>query len=294
MKLAMSEAYTDEKIRLRDSLPLLFMHAGCLLPLWTGASRVALWVALVAYVARVFALTAGYHRYFSHNTFKTSRQFQFMLAWLGAAAGQRDPLWWAAHHRHHHHHADTEQDVHSPSRHGFLWAHIGWLLCPKYAATEWDRVRDYARFPELRFLNRHHYLAPLSLALALYLGGEGLRRARPDWGADGAQLIAWGFFVSSVAVYHVTFSINSLMHMLGRRRFATRDTSRNNAVLALLSMGEGWHNNHHRYPTATRQGFYWWELDLTYYLLRVLAALRVVWDLRAPPAAVLLEGRRAR
>lgn len=284
----------DERITLRDSLPLLMMHLGCLGVLWVGVSRAAVVAAVILYFLRVFALTGGYHRYFSHNAFKTSRAFQFVLAFVGASAAQRGPLWWASHHRLHHQHPDSEDDVHSPSRHGFWWAHIGWLLCPKYATADLGRVKDFAKFPELRFLDRHVYLAPVSLIAALYLLGAWFARVRPEWGASGAQMVVWGFFISTVLVYHVTFCINSLMHMIGRRRFETNDTSRNNVVLALLSMGEGWHNNHHRYAASVRQGFFWWEVDLTYYALRLLAIPRVVWDLREPPARVLAEAKTRR
>lgn len=279
----------DERITLRDSLPLLLVHLGCLGVIWVGASRAAVAVAVLLYFVRVFALTAGYHRFFSHNAFKTSRAFQFVLAFVGASAAQRGPLWWASHHRLHHQHPDSEDDIHSPSRHGFWWAHIGWLLCPKYATADLDRVKDFARFPELRFLDRHVYFGPASLIVALYLLGAWLARARPEWGASGMQLVVWGFFISTVLVYHVTFCINSLMHMIGNRRFQTNDTSRNNVVLALLSMGEGWHNNHHRYAASVRQGFYWWEVDLTYYVLRLLAIPHIVWDLREPPPRILAE-----
>jgi len=279
----------DERITLRDSLPLLIMHLGCFGVLWVGVSRAAVIAAVVLYFLRVFALTGGYHRYFSHNAFKTSRAFQFLLAFIGGAAAQRGPLWWASHHRLHHQHPDSESDIHSPSRRGFWWAHVGWLLCPKYARTDMDRVKDFAKYPEIRFLDRHVYFAPITLALVLYGLGAWFERARPAWDTSGWQMVGWGFFISTVLVYHVTFCINSLMHIIGNRRFQTNDTSRNNFVLALLSMGEGWHNNHHRYAASVRQGFFWWEVDLTYYVLRLLALPRIVWDLREPSARVLEE-----
>jgi len=280
----------DEQFSWRESLPLFFVHAGCLAAFWTGVSRAALIALGVTYVVRVFALTAGYHRYFSHNSFRTGRAFQFVLAALGASAAQLGPLWWAGHHRRHHAVADTEDDVHSPRRHGLYWSHLGWLLCRKYARTDLTRVPDFARFPELRWLDRHTWAAPLALGALLYGAGAGLARARPAWGASGPQLLVWGFFISTVLVYHVTFCINSLMHLIGRRRYETPDTSRNSFWLALLSGGEGWHNNHHRYPISARQGFFWWEVDWTYYGLRLLAALGLIWDLRAPPPRLLQEG----
>lgn len=272
----------------KEGLPLLFMHLACLAVFWTGVSRAAVAACVAMYAVRVFALTGGYHRYFSHNAFKTSRAFQFVLALLGATAAQRGPLWWASHHRHHHRMADTEDDIHSPARKGFFWAHLGWLLVPEYSRTRYDLIEDFAKYPELRFLDRHPFVAPAALVLFLYIVGEWLK---PLGGSTGPRFVVWGFFISTVLVYHVTFCINSLMHMAGSRRYATPDTSRNNAVLALLSMGEGWHNNHHRYAVAARQGFFWWEVDLTYYALRGLAALGVVWDLREPPAKVYEEAR---
>jgi stearoyl-CoA desaturase (delta-9 desaturase) len=284
----------EENVTLIDSTPLAFMHAASLSVFVVGFSWTAFWTCAGLYVLRVFALTAGYHRYFSHNSFKTSRAFQFVLAFLGATSAQLGPLWWAAHHRHHHQHADTEHDIHSPGRHGLFWSHLGWLMCRKYAQTELDRVRDFARFPELRLLDRFHVIPPLLLAGGLYLSGAWLAVRAPELGTSGWQMLAWGFFLSTTLVYHATFCINSLTHMIGRRRFNTNDQSRNSLVLALITMGEGWHNNHHRYPISTRQGFYWWEIDLTYYILRLLSLFRVVWDLRAPPARLYDEAEALR
>jgi stearoyl-CoA desaturase (Delta-9 desaturase) len=275
-------------------IPLGLIHLGCLGAFWVGVSPAALTVCFLAYFLRVFALTAGYHRLFSHNSYKTSRGFQFLLALGGVSSMQLGPLWWASIHRHHHICADKETDVHSPSRRGFFWAHLGWIASGRYRRTEMERVKDFAAYPELVFLDRHARLIGLSMG-ALWLAlGEGLRLAKPSWNTSGPQLLVWGFFISTVLVYHVTFSINSLAHMVGRRRFETPDTSRNNTWLALLAMGEGYHNNHHRYAASARQGFYWWEPDLSYTLLRLLAAVGVVWALRLPPASILAEGRARR
>jgi stearoyl-CoA desaturase (Delta-9 desaturase) len=279
----------EERISFRESLALLVMHLAALSVFFTGVSAAALIACAGMYAIRVFALTAGYHRYFSHSAFKTSRAFQFILAFAGASAAQLGPLWWAAHHRLHHQNADTEDDVHSPARRGFLWSHIGWLLCSRYARTDMRRVPDLARFPELVFIDRFSWIPPLVAGTSLLVLGEPLAAAHPGWGPSGAQFLAWGFFFSTVLVYHVTFCINSLMHMLGTRRYDTGDTSRNNLVLALLTGGEGWHNNHHRYAACARQGFRWWEIDLTYYVLLLLKQLRIIWDVREPPARVLNE-----
>jgi stearoyl-CoA desaturase (delta-9 desaturase) len=274
-------------------LPFLGMHLACLGILWVGVSPIAVAVAVALYVLRMFAITGFYHRYFSHRSFRTSRAAQFAFALLGASAVQRGPIWWAAHHRHHHAHSDRREDVHSPVQRGFLWSHMGWFLSRRHFQPPLDRVRDLLRFPELRWLDRFDIVVPVALAVALFATGAALERFAPDLGTSAWQLLVWGFFVSTVACYHGTYTINSLCHVWGRRRYATRDNSRNNALLALITLGEGWHNNHHHYPMSVRQGFYWWELDLTYYLLRLLAALGIVWDLKPVPGAVRESNRVA-
>lgn len=270
---------------------MILMHVACLGVFVTGVSKVALVATLLTYLFHVFALTAGYHRYFSHRSFKTSRAFQFALALAGATATQMDPLWWAAHHRWHHRHADTEQDVHSPTLRGFWYAHIGWILSRRHAQTRFDVIKDLVKYPELMWLNRHPYLPSVIFAALLYGVGSLLARVRPGWNTSGMQMLVWAYFVSTVLVYHVTFAVNSVAHLFGTRPYPTRDTSRNSVWVALVTLGEGWHNNHHRYPASARQGFRWWQIDGTYYLLKLLSWFRVVRDLREPPAAVLEEAR---
>ena len=270
-------------------LPFVVMHAGCLAVLWVGVSAVAVGIAVALFALRMFAITAFYHRYFSHRAFRTSRVMQFLFAVLGASAVQRGPLWWAAHHRHHHVHADRPADTHSP-RDGLVWSHVGWFLVGENFRTRTKLVRDLARFPELRWLDRYDVAVPVLLAAALYALGLVLERA--GVATSGAQLLVWGFCISTVALYHATFTINSLAHRFGTRRYATRDDSRNNWWLALLTFGEGWHNNHHHYPGSARQGFFWWEIDLSYYLLRLLAAAGLVWDLRPVPARIRSASRQ--
>ena len=267
-------------------LPFVGMHVACLGVFWTGVSPTAVAIAVALYLVRMFAITGFYHRYFSHRTFKTSRAAQFVFALLGASAAQRGPIWWAAHHRHHHLHSDQPGDVHSPRHRGFVWSHMGWFLSRRHFAPDLGRARDLLKFPELRWLDRFDILVPFLLAFGLLLLGGWLASHRPELGVTAAQLLVWGFFVSTVACYHGTYTINSLCHVWGRRRYATGDESRNNFLLALLTLGEGWHNNHHRYPASARQGFYWWEVDITYYLLRVLAGLGLIWDLKAVPRKV--------
>ena len=279
-------ATVDDGIDWARIVPFVAVHLACLAVLVVGASTVAVTTALALYALRMFAITGFYHRYFSHRAFKTSRWGQFVFALIGASAVQRGPLWWAAHHRHHHAHSDGPDDVHSPRQRGFLWSHVGWFLSRRYFTPDLSRVRDLQRFPELRWLDRFDILVPVALAVALFAAGAVLERRAPGLGTSRWQLLVWGFFVSTVLCYHATYAINSLAHVFGRRRYATQDDSRNNALLALLTFGEGWHNNHHHYPNAARQGFYWWEVDLTYYLLRALAAAGVIWDLKPVPAAV--------
>ena len=272
-------------------LPFIGMHLAVFAVLWVGFSWVALWTAVFLYGVRIFAIGAFYHRYFSHRTFKTSRPAQFVFALLGAMAVQRGPLWWASHHRYHHAVTDTPDDPHSMKQHGFWWSHMGWFLSDKHFFADEQRVRDWRKFPELVFLDRFDMLIPLALMLVMFLFGELLAVWAPGLGTDGWQMMIWGFFVSTVAVFHVTVSINSITHYFGKRRFSTRDESRNSWWLALLTFGEGWHNNHHHYPASTRQGFYWWEFDLTYYLLKLLSFTGLVWDLKPVPSQVLAEGR---
>lgn len=271
--------------------PFIGVHLMCLGPIWVGWSWTAVGVAIALYGMRAFALTAFYHRYFSHRTFRTSRVVQFLFALLGASAAQRGPLWWAAHHRLHHRNSDGPGDVHSPHQHGFWWSHMGWIVSPANFPTRLDVVPDLARYPELRLLDRFDVAAPLLLAAGLFLLGDRLEAGGVS--TSGPQLLVWGFFISTVALFHATCLINSLAHQVGRRRYATSDESRNNVVLALLTLGEGWHNNHHRYPAAARQGFFWWEIDVTYYLLVVMSWLGLVWRLHPVPAHVKLTATGA-
>ena len=272
--------------------PFIGLHLACLGVIWVGVSTTAVVVAAVLYALRMFALTAFYHRYFSHRTFRTSRAVQFVFAVIGAACVQRGPLWWAAHHRHHHRHADTASDPHAPGVHGFLWSHAGWFLTPRAFATDLSRVRDLAVFPELRWLDRYDSAVPVALAAALYGLGWALQRWAPGLETSGPQLLVWGFAISTVVLFHATVTINSLAHRFGSRRFDTADDSRNNVWLALLTFGEGWHNNHHFFPGTARQGFRWWELDLSWYGLRLLALCGLVRDLKPVPDWVLARARR--
>ena len=252
------------------------IHAACLLAFYTGVSATDVALCLGTYYLRMWGITGGYHRYFAHKSFKTSRVFQFVLAFIGCMATQKGPLWWAGGHRRHHRYSDQPGDMHSPNE-GFYWSHQGWIFDGRWDRTEVERIRDFAAFPELVWLNHWHAVPPLLLAVACYAIG-------------GFSGLVWGFAISTTLLWHSTYSINSLAHRWGTRRYETTDDSRNNFLLALLTLGEGWHNNHHRYMASVRQGFFWWEVDITYYVLRGLALLGIVWDLREPPKQIL-EGR---
>lgn len=259
--------------------PFLLVHMCCLAVTWTGVTWQAAAIGIGLYWLRMFAIGAGYHRYFSHRAYSTSRTFQFLLAFLAQTTAQKSVLWWAAKHRHHHLHSDTQQDVHSPRHKGFLYSHVGWIFARKHDKTDLIKVADLARFPELMWLHRLELLPAIALAVLCFA-------------AAGWSGLVVGFFWSTVLVYHGTFCINSLAHVRGRKRYVTGDDSRNNWILALFTMGEGWHNNHHAFQSSVRQGFRWWEIDVTYYILKVLSWLGVVWDLKSPSSQVLKNDQR--
>ena len=284
----------EKKIDWLRTIPFIGLHLAVLFVFAVGWSPIALVIAIALYCIRMFAITGFYHRYFSHKAFRTSRLIQFLFAVIGASAVQRGPLWWAAHHRLHHVNSDEGTDEHSPRQHGFLWSHMGWFLSRHNFATRLDKIQDFARYPELRFLDRFDILVPALLALSLFVLGESINAFWPQAGTSGWQLVIWGFVISTVVLYHITFTINSIAHSIGHRRFATRDDSRNNMMLALLTFGEGWHNNHHYYPGSARQGFAWWEFDITYYLLRLMQVLGLIHDLRPVPARIMQQRSRTR
>lgn len=269
----------EDDILYPESVPFILVHLACFGAIWTGVTGTAVGIGITLYWLRMFAIGAGYHRYFSHRAYSTSRAFQFILAFLAQSTAQKSVLWWSAKHRHHHLHSDTEHDVHSPRHKGFLYAHVGWIFARQHEGADLAKVADLARYPELMWLHKHELVPAIVLAVATFLIG-------------GWSGLVVGFFWSTVAVYHGTFCINSLAHVHGSKRYVTGDDSRNNWFLALLTMGEGWHNNHHAYQASVRQGFRWWEVDPTYYLLKALSWCGVVWDLKSPPEAVLRNEQR--
>jgi len=262
-----------------SAIPFVLVHLGCFAAIWTGVTWQALAICVTLYWLRIFAIGAGYHRYFSHRAYSTSRAFQFVLAFMSQTTTQKSVIWWASKHRHHHLHSDTEHDVHSPRHTGFIYSHLGWIFSRRHDAPDLAKVADLTRYPELMWLHKFEILPGLILAgLCFLLAG---------WSG-----FVVGFLWSTVLVYHGTFCINSLAHVSGSKRYVTGDDSRNNWLLAVITMGEGWHNNHHAYQSSVRQGFKWWEFDPTYYLLRALSWLGLVWDLKMPPEPVLRNEQR--
>ncbi len=268
-------------------IPFAILTLSVLAVFIVGWSWIAIATCAFLYFIRMFGITGVYHRYLSHRTYKTSRWFQFVLAYLGNSAAQRGPLWWSAHHRHHHRYSDEPDDIHSPRQTGFWNSHILWWSRRKNIATRTDLVPDLAKFPELIFLDRFDALAPISVGVLMIAFGAALHRFFPTLGTNALQMFVWGFCVSTVVLFHGVATINSLSHVFGSRRFQTTDTSRNNFLLAIITLGEGWHNNHHHYCNSTRQGFFWWEIDITYYGLKLLEKMGLVWDLKPVPKRLL-------
>lgn len=271
---AAAAEHAHDDIIYPDTVPFLIVHLVCFAAFWTGVTWQAVTLCVVLYVVRMFIVTAGYHRYFSHRSFRTGRVFQFILGFLAQSSAQRGILWWAAKHRHHHLHSDTELDVHSPRHNGFWYAHLGWIFTPRHDVADFSTIPDLMKYPELRWLNKHKYLPAVLLAVAC-------------WIAMGWVGLVVGFFWSTVLLYHGSFMINSLAHVFGRQRYVTGDDSRNNWFLAIFTLGEGWHNNHHAYQRSARQGFRWYEFDGTYYVLKMLSWVGVVWDLGEPPEVIV-------
>ncbi|MFL2980467.1 MAG: acyl-CoA desaturase [Methylophilaceae bacterium] len=261
-------------------IPYIIIHLSVISIFFVDFSLTAFWVFIGMYAIRMFAITGFYHRYFSHKTFKTSRLMQFIFAIIGASAVQRGPIWWAAHHREHHMHSDTIYDKHSPKAHSFFWSHTGWFLTKANFITHTRLVKELSRYPELRLIDRFDIIIPILTCLGLFYVGEYLNIAYPALETNGLQLLSWGFILSTILLYHSTFLVNSVAHLWGKKRYNTKDSSRNNFIVAILTFGEGWHNNHHHFPGSASQGFYWWEIDITYYLLKLLNTFGIIWDIR--------------
>ena len=262
-----------------STLPFILLHVSSLAAFWSGITWQAVAIGVTLYWLRMFAITAGYHRYFSHRSYSTSRLLQFVLAALAQSTVQKSALWWAAKHRHHHLHSDTPDDVHSPRHKGFFYSHVGWIFHRQHDLTDLVKVADFSSFPELRWLHQFEQLPAVILALLCF--------AIAGWSG-----LVVGFVWSTVLLFHATFCINSLAHVHGRKRYVTGDDSRNNWLLAFFTMGEGWHNNHHACQSSVRQGFRWWEIDASFYVLKALSFVKIAWDLKTPPAEVLRNEQR--
>jgi len=272
----------------RQEIAFLLIHLSPLGAIWTGATLFDWMVCIFLYFSRMFWITGGYHRYFAHKSYKTSRFFQFIIAFMAQTSAQKGALWWAAHHRHHHRYSDTPEDPHSMKIYGFWYSHIGWIVGPDFKKTDYKTIGDYSKYPELVWLNKYYLVPPLVLALAIMaLGGiiDG-GSITMMFSKSGFSALFVGFLLSTVILYHGTFSINSIMHKFGKQRYETGEESKNSVWLALLTMGEGWHNNHHYYETASRQGFFWWEIDITWYILKMMSWLGLIWDLKGVPKHV--------
>lgn len=279
------------KIDIKGHLPFIGVHLACALVFWAGFSWTALLICFASYCLRMFTITAGFHRYFSHRAYRTSRLFQFILAFIGTSSAQKGPLWWAANHRHHHRYSDQFPDYHSPGLKGFLWAHFGWIMTPEQQKTNYSRISDFAKYPELRVLNDHFYIPPIIYAVAMFYFGVLLNFLFPGLGTSGFQMLVWGFFISTTLLYHGTFCVNSICHIFGKQRFESKDDSKNNWLVAIITLGEGWHNNHHRYSSSVNQGLYWWEYDVSHYVLVVLSWFGIVWGLRTTPDYIYEEAK---
>jgi stearoyl-CoA desaturase (delta-9 desaturase) len=280
--------------KLKSITQFAVFHLVPLFALMTGATSFDWWLCLGMYYFRMFWITGGYHRYFSHKTYKTSRWFQFLIAFFAESSVQKGVLWWGAHHRHHHKTSDTPADPHSMKIYGFWYSHIGWISGPEYKETDFKAIQDYAKFPEIRWIDKHYTFPVFVTMFAVLIVGGFVNSEANDLGwltlgggawslQGGLSSMFIGFFLSTAILFHGTFSINSIMHKIGNKRYESGDESRNSLILALVTLGEGWHNNHHYYMSSTRQGFFWWEIDLTYYVLKMFSFVGLVWDIQEVP-----------
>lgn len=285
MATKLTEPRVLNKAKLKTEISFTIVHLLPLVAIYTGATLFDWIVCIVLYFVRMFWITGGYHRYFAHRSYKTSRWFQFVIAFMAQTSAQKGALWWAGHHRVHHRTSDTYEDPHSMKHYGFWYSHVGWIIGPDYKTTDYKIIADYSKYPELVWLNKYYLVPPLVLALSVMaLGGivnGGSILAM--FTTAGFSTLLIGFFLSTVILYHGTFSINSIMHKFGKQRYESNDESKNNLILALVTLGEGWHNNHHYYEVAARQGFFWWEIDITFYILKLFSFFGLVWDLNGVP-----------
>lgn len=279
-----------KNIHWRSVIELLFIHIGALSVFYVGVSKVAFISFLIVDILGGFFVTVILHRYFTHRCFETSRIPQFIFGLLSLTVLQRGPLWWVSHHRRHHHFTDTDDDPHTPKK-GFFYSHLGWLMTLNEASTDKDHVKDWIRFPELIWLDRLEWLAPVFMILSAFYFGVIINHFFPHLGTSGLQMIVWLVCIPTMLVLHGSCLVNSCLHTFGYRRFNTPDNSRNALLFTLISFGEGFHNNHHRYHDSCCQGIEWWEIDITYYMIKLLAKIGIIWNLRMFPDSVLQEGK---
>jgi len=249
------------------TIVFLTFHLLWILAFWSGASTGALCFATASYFVILFGVFAGFHRYFSHRTFKTSRVFQFLLALLGTLSLQKGVLHWAANHRVHHKYSDKPGDIHSPIINTLYWAHMGWIMSDDHNETKWDKIKDFSKFPELVWLNKNFVGIYVTWCASVLFG-------------LGFDYLVWGCFINTLVSWHVVFFVNSIMHVWGSRDHDTGDQSRNNIWLTIPLMGENWHNNHHHKPNSASVWFKWYQVDLTFIALAALEKIGLIWDVK--------------
>lgn len=259
-----------------NMIAMIIFHVMCLFAFFINVNVEAIAVAIVKYVLTGFGITIGFHRLLTHKSFKTSRVFQFILAFFGSLAIQGGPMWWVAHHRHHHANTDTDDDIHSPKTKGLWQSHIGWMSTPGAFKADLNTARDLYKFPEIKFLQKYYVWLIILQPIFLFCLGEWLTNT------TGLEVLVWGFFISTVFTWHVTFFTNSICHKWGSRTYDTNDDSTNNYLISLLNGGEGWHNNHHKYPNSACHGLEWWQFDLSWEVIKILRAFNVIYDVKTP------------
>ncbi len=258
----------------------VLFHTSIILLFYVGYSLTSLSVCLLSFIIRMFAIAGGYHRYFSHRSYNISRVFQFILAFLGTTTGQKGPLSWATSHMKHHCSSDKAGDPHSPKLQSIGYAHLGWLWRQNALPTDRKFVQRFQQYPEIVFLNRFHTIGPVTLICFLALLGYLLDQSYPELNTSRGQLIAWGFIVPTLLILHGTCLINSVSHYCGSQRFRDGDESRNVWWLFPIALGENWHNNHHHRPSSANTSCVWWEIDVVYYIICLLEAAGLIWDVR--------------
>jgi stearoyl-CoA desaturase (delta-9 desaturase) len=261
-----------------------------LMPYFYSSAGVFLAIA-GTFVFGTLGINIFYHRYLTHKGFLCPKWVEYSLAIMAVCCFQESPARWVAIHRRHHEHSDDQPDPHTPL-HSFIWAHIGWLLVKRADLSSYQLYGRYAkdvlRDPFYRKLEKYRYYLGLLLihALLFFLTGFAWEFLKGNSLAEsfqfGSSILIWGVFVRIVAVWHITWSVNSVTHIWGYKTYATGENSRNNFVIGILANGEGWHNNHHADPRSARHGHYWWELDMTYFVIRLMGILGLAWRITKP------------